>query len=46
MHGDLPCAGGTCGDVDGWEGRAVYCSEDYRLCQEIYFFELEFGIRD
>jgi hypothetical protein len=43
---DLPCVGGACDDADGWEGRAVYCSEDCRLHQEIHFFEWEFGIRD
>ena len=37
VHGDLACIGGACGDVDGWEGRVVYCSEDCRLHQEIYF---------
>ena len=46
VHGDLSCAGDACGDADGWEGRAMYWSEDYRLRQEIYFFEWEFGIRD
>ena len=43
---DLPCTGGACDDADGWEGRVVYCSEDCRLHQEIYFFKWEFGIRD
>ena len=35
VHGDLPCVGGVCGYADGWEGRALYCSEDCRLCLEI-----------
>ena len=46
VRGDLSCAGGACGDADGWEGGAMYCSEDYRLYQELHFFEWEFGIRD
>jgi hypothetical protein len=31
VRGDIPCAGGACGDAYGWEGRAVYCSKDCRL---------------
>jgi len=46
VRGDLPFTGGACGDADRWEGRAMYCSEDYMLRQEIHFFEWEFGIRD
>jgi hypothetical protein len=47
VHGDLPCAGGVCGNIlDEWELRDLYCSEDYRLCQEINFFEWKFEIRD
>ena len=36
--GDLSCTGGACGDVDGWEVRAVYCSEDYRLHHKFELF--------
>jgi hypothetical protein len=35
---DDPCAGGTCGDVDGWEARAMYYSEDCRLHHEFELF--------
>ena len=37
VRGDLPCIGGVYSYVDGWERRALYCSEDCRLCQEIHF---------
>jgi hypothetical protein len=39
VRGDLPCVGGVCGYVDGWEKRALYCSKDCRLFQEINFFK-------
>jgi len=46
VRGDLPCVGGACGDADGWEGNAVYCSEDCRLRCEFELFPWEFGIRN
>ena len=43
VRGDLPCIGGACSNiVDKLELRALYCSEDYRLCQEIHFFNVDF----
>jgi hypothetical protein len=32
-----------CNIVDEWELRALYCSEDYRLLQQINFFEWDFS---
>jgi len=46
VRGNLLCVGGACGDVDGWEGRAMYCSEDCRLRCEFELFEWELGIRN
>jgi hypothetical protein len=46
VRGDLPCAGGICGRVDGWEGRVVFCSEDCRLSREFELFAWELGIRN
>ena len=46
VHGDLPSVGGACADANGWEGRAVYCSEDYRLHREFELFTWELGIRN
>ena len=46
VHGDLPCVGGACGDVDGWEGRVVYYSEDFWLRCEFELFAWELGIRN
>ena len=46
VHGNLPCVGEACGDADGWEGRAVYYSEDCRLHHEFKFFTWELGIRN
>ena len=46
VHADLPCAGDACGDVDGWLGRDVYCSEDCRLRHEFELFAWELGIRN
>jgi hypothetical protein len=41
--GDLLCVGGICDNiVDEWELRALFCSKDYRLRQEIHFFEWDF----
>ena len=42
---DLLFVGGACEVVDGWEGRAVFCSEDYRLHYEFELFALELAIR-
>ena len=43
VHGDLSCSGDVCGNiVDELELRALYCSEDCRLQQEIHFFEWGF----
>ena len=46
VHGDLPCTGGTYGDADGWEERAVYCNEDCRLRHQFELFAWELGIRN
>jgi hypothetical protein len=46
MGDDLPCAGSVRGCIDGWEGRAMFCSEDYRLFREFELFIWEMGIRN
>ena len=46
VHGNLSCAGDACGVANGWDGRAVYCSEDCRLHHEFELFAWEIGIRN
>ena len=46
VRGDLSCVGGACGDADGWEGGAVYCSQDYSLHRKFELFTWEHGIRN
>jgi hypothetical protein len=44
VRGDLPCAGDDCGVPKGWEQRTLFCSEDYRLHNEIILFRKAIGI--
>jgi len=46
VHGNLSCIGDICGRVDGWEGRAVFCSENCRLSREFKLFAREMGKRN
>jgi hypothetical protein len=46
VHSDLPCTCGVCGHADRWEGRAVFCSENYRFSREFEWFTWEMRIRN
>ena len=44
VHDDLLCIGGDYDVPKGWEERALFCSEDCRLCREIILFEKAIAI--